>query len=135
MRSLFNSVPFQRFDLGRHALSQAIVVGPESAYSVNSILSKIGLDPSDIDKVSDPTVRAQFKAEYEKCQGKGLDSIEGIGCLAALGAKVYAKLQEDQKAPVAKLPVQQPTEFPWIPVLIGTAAAAGLIYFLATKGK
>jgi len=136
MRSMFMSAQFQRFDLGKHALSQAVVMGPQSAFALNDILGKVGLDPSDIDKIEDPAVRADLKASYQRCVDKGLDSIGGITCLAELGAKVYAKLNEQKAAPpIQYQPVQPASTFPWIPVTIGLVAAAGLVYFLATKGK
>lgn len=138
MRSLFTNAPFTRFDLGSHVLSQAVGVGPQTAFSaVSDILSKVGLDPSDISKIQDPKFRAEYNDEYERCKSKGLDSIEGIGCLAALGAKVYAKLSEEEKKPYTPIAVQRPKEsgIPWVPIAIGGVAAAGLIYYLATKGK
>ena len=135
MRSMFMSAQFSRFDLGRHVLSQPVTVAPQSAYALD-FLKSVGLDPSDIEKIQDPTVRAAFKADYQRCVEKGLDSLTGIACLAELGAKVYAKLNEQKAAPpIQYQPVQPASEFPWIPVLIGLVAAGGLVYFLATKGK
>lgn len=131
MKTLFANAPFAKFDLGTHAMGQA------TAFSVTDYLSKVGLDAADIDKINDPTFRAQYKEEYAACQAKGLDSIEGLTCIAALGAKVYAKLAEQEKAVPTTLvaPRPQTSEFPWVPVALGGAAAAGLIYFLATRGK
>jgi hypothetical protein len=139
MRSLFSSAPFTRFDLGAHALSQAVTGGaPQTAFSLTDYLDKVGLDAGDIDKVQDPKVRAEFKADYEKCKTKGLDSLEGIACLGVLAVKVYAKLKEEGEKPPPPMPVvatQKASSFPWIPVAIGGVAAAGLIVYLATKGK
>lgn len=141
MRSTFTMAPFAKFDLGTHALRasskgmQAAFIGQPQAFAVSDWLERIGLDPADIDKISDTTVRAQLKAEYEKCQGMGLTSADGLACLAKLGADVYLKLQEQEKAPV---PTVRPTtpaasDFPIVPVAIAGVAALGLIYYLATR--
>jgi hypothetical protein len=132
MQTFFNGAPFARFELGRHVLSQ------QTAFSITDYLSKIGLTPADIDKVQDPKFREEYKAEYQKCKDKGLDSGEGIACLGILAAKVYAQLKMEENKPVqTAVPMQQPkpSEFPWIPVAIGGVAAVGLVYFLATRGK
>jgi hypothetical protein len=133
MRSFFSSAQFSRFDLGNHVLSQRpMELGVTNP--LKDILSTIGLDASDIQKIQDPTVRAQFKDSYDRCSE--MDTAKKVACLAELGAKVYAKLQEESKQPYVPMqPVVQPSTFPWIPVTIGLAAAGGLVYFLATKGK
>lgn len=141
MNSMFSNAAFSRFDLGSHVRAKAaglprvtLAQGVPSAYSVTDYLSKIGLDPSEIDKISDPAFRAQYKEEYARCQEKGLTSTAGLGCLAALGVKVYAKLQEEESKPAATMPLpSQKSEFPIIPVAVGTAGILGLVYYLATK--
>lgn len=130
MRSLFNSAPFAKFDLGRHALSQ------QGAYSLTDLLDNVGLEPSDIDKIQDKKFRDETKADYDKCRAKGLDTTEGLACLAVVAGKVYAQLKLERE-PAYKPPVVLPqqSEFPWVPVALGGALAAGLVYFLATRGK
>lgn len=134
MRSLFSSAPFTRFDLGNHVLSLA--AGPRLGFSLKDIFSKVGLDDSDISKIEDPAAREEFKAALERCKSKGLDTTQGVVCMAELSAKVYAKLQEQGKMPLTPMPpVQQPSSFPIIPVAIAALAAGGLIWFLATRAK
>jgi uncharacterized membrane protein YebE (DUF533 family) len=130
MKSMFNSAPFARFDLGRH------VLGQQTAFSITDYLSKVGLDSGDIDKIQDKEFRDKYREEYNKCNEKGLTTVDGLACLGALGVKVYAKLQEEETKPAAIL-VARPaaSQFPWIPVTIGGVAAAGLVYYLATRGK
>lgn len=144
MNSMFSNAAFSRFDLGSHVRAKAaglpratLAQGIPSAYSITDYLAKVGLDPAEIDKISDPAFRAQYKDEYAKCQEKGLTSTAGLGCLAALGVKVYAKLQEEEKKPAGtmSLPQSQKSEFPIIPVAIGAAGVLGLIYYLVTKGN
>jgi hypothetical protein len=132
MRSLFSSAPFTRFDLGNHVLS----VRPQLGFSFKDVLSTVGFDDSDISKIQDPAAREEFKVALERCRGKGLETTQGIVCMAELSAKVYAKLQEQGKMPLTPMqPVQQPSSFPFIPVAIAALAAGGLIWFLATRAK
>lgn len=134
MRSVFvNSAFFRRFDLGTHILSS-----PQMGFSFKDLLPAVGLTPADIAKIEDPAVRAEFKTAYERCQGLGLDSTKGIICLAELGAKVYAKLEEQKKTgPITPItPLSQSTSsLPIVPIAIAVIAAGGLVWFLATKGK
>lgn len=132
MRSLFSSAPFTRFDLGNHVLS----LKPQLGFSFKDIISQAGFDESDIRKIQDPAAREEFKAALERCKSKGLETTQGIVCMAELSAKVYAKLQEQDKMPLTPIqPVQQPSSFPIVPVMIAALAAGGLVWFLATKGK
>jgi hypothetical protein len=136
MRSLFSVAQFKRFDLGHHVLGQRVTAAPQSAFSITDYLNKVGLDAGDIDKIQDPKFKEEAKADYEKCKTKGLDTAEGLACIAALGVKVYAKLKEEESRPAAPVVVSKPQEsFPWIPVGLGVVAAGGLVYFLATRGK
>lgn len=144
MNSMFSNAAFSRFDLGSHVRAKAaglpratLAQGIPSAFAITDYLSKIGLDPAEIDKISDPAFRAQYKEEYAKCQEKGLTTSAGLGCLAALGVKVYAKLQEEESRPAATMPLPQAqkSEFPIIPVAIAGAGVLGLVYYLATKGS
>lgn len=133
MRSVFvNSAFFRRYDLGTHILSG----GPQLGFSFKDLLPGVGLSPSDIDKIKDHAVRDEFKTAYQRCQGFGLDSVKGIACLAELGAKVYAKLSEQDKLPITPIkPVVPQESLPIIPIVIAVIAAGGLVWFLATKGK
>lgn len=136
MKSLFSNQQFARFDLGRHMLSQGVTAAPQTVFSIEDYLNKVGLDSGDIDKIQDKQVRDEFKAEYDRCKEKGLTSTDGLTCLAALGVKVYQKLQEEESQPLATVPIARSEEsFPWIPVTLGVVAAGGLVYFLATRGK
>lgn len=135
MRSVFVNSSFSRFDLGTHILSRGL--NPQMGFSFKDLLPGVGLSPSDIDKIQDPAVRAEFKTAYQRCEAKGLDSVQGIGCLAELAAKVYAKLNEQATLPITPIKATNvPTDsFPIVPVAIAGLAAAALIWFLATRGK
>jgi hypothetical protein len=138
MRSVFvNSAFFRRFDLGTHILSGGRA--PQMGFSFKDLLPAVGLTPADIAKVEDPAVRADFKTAYERCQTMGLDSTKGIVCLAELGAKVYAAISAQGKAPITPVtpiaPASSTGSLPIIPIAIAVIAAGGLVWFLATKGK
>lgn len=134
MRSYFSNASFARFDLGSHILrSPGLAQASAQAFAIPDWLSKLGYDPADIDKIADSKFRDEYKAEFERCKEK--DSIEGAACMVALAAKVYAKLQEEEKRPYVPVKTVPKSDFPYIPVAIGGLVALGLIYFLATKGK
>lgn len=140
MRSAFIGAPFSRFDLGAHALrsssrglSQSTFASPQTVFGAFDFLSKAGLSSEDIDKIADPKIRAEIKAEFERCQSK--ESVESLGCLVALGLRVKDILDEEVNAPPAS-PIRQPaptSTFPIVPVAIAGVAALGLVYYLATK--
>jgi hypothetical protein len=137
MRSMFNSAPFSRFDLGRHAfrdgfgLPRLSLGQAPSAYAVEDYAGKI-------EGLTDSTVKAKLKAQYAECKDK--TGLAEIACYAVLGADVVAALKNQSTPSTAPPPlpvaVSQPAqEFPIIPIAIAVLGAGALIYFLATQGK
>lgn len=136
MRSMFVNAPFSRFDLGRHALGGGlglprIRLGQESAYALEDYLQKI-------ENISDKETRDRLKKKYEDCQAKDDTTAQAV-CYLALANDIYqASKEEESKGKIPALPVQpqQPaSSFPIVPVAIAGLAAAGLIWFLVSKGK
>lgn len=124
MRSMWSTAAFSRFDLGSHALA-----GPQPSLGALSDYIK------KIQEVADAKTRDALQKKWEECEAKGIDSLEGLACLTALGLEID-RILKSQPAKAPTLPPPAPeSSFPILPVAIGGVAAIGLIILLTRKGK
>jgi hypothetical protein len=130
MSAIFQPAPFRRFDLGSHIrLGQNIF---------SSLLQDVGIsDASFTSLVKDLPAELQDanRQKWDECKKMGLKTIKGAECAAALFASLKSGGASTAPTGVPVLQQQTPSSFPIIPVLIGLAAAGGLVYYLVTKGK
>lgn len=145
MRTLFVNPPYGRYDMGRFVfpaphptLSVKLAQAPRAeAFAIQDYLNRLGLDPSDIDRIADTETRDELKAKFEECRSE-TDTTKQLTCFAGLAARVYSILDEERRRPEAGPPAPPPPKpengFPIVPVAIGAVAAAGLIYFIVSRG-
>lgn len=126
MKTMWNNSAFSRFDLASHALSGPGTTRP----SMGALADYIDR----IQKVADSKTRDALQKKWTECEAKGVDSIEGLACLAALGLEIDRILKTQPATPVVPPPAPA-SSFPIIPVAIGSVAAIGLILLLVRKGK
>lgn len=140
MKTLFTNAPFARYQLGWDpAPDLGQQVSPETRYVysvIGDILKEVGISESDINDLINkipPESAGPYRAKLEECKKKGLTTAEGAACAYQL----YKEIKEGKPEPAApKLPPPAPpSSFPVVPVMLGLAAAGGLVYFLATRGK
>lgn len=134
MRSMFVSAPFSRFDLGRYAFRGGmglprVGLGQASAYALEDYFQKI-------ENITDKETRDKLKTKLKECQDK-----EGTAqaiCFVSLANDIYQASRRDSSTPVplpAVVPQSKVSSFPILPVAVATLAAAGLIWFLVSRGK
>jgi len=124
MRSMFVSAPFSRYDLGREALTGG-----------GNGLPRLGLGSifTSIENVF--SNKSKLTAGAKDCESKkGTDKIL---CYSALAEQAVKGGDTSSTTPTLQpiAPVQPPSSFPIIPVLLATAGAGALIWFLVYKGK
>lgn len=145
MRTIFSNPPFGRYDMGRYSVpvrydgTQAMGQG-ETAFSVISDAFKaLGIEELDIVRLIDALPvenRGPYRAKLDECKKMGYTSILGARCVYDLFQDlkdVAEGKKQPMQAPVQ--PVVRPVtpSFPIVPVAFGTLAAAGLIWFIATR--
>lgn len=130
MRTMFSNQVFGHDQFVPFRMAQARV--PETAFGLTDYLDRI-------EGISDKKTRDDLKAKYEECKSEGLDSAQGLACLAVLGIKIAAALEQQPSPTLTPVtPRPQPTKppesaFPIVPVAIGGIVVAGLVAFLATR--
>lgn len=150
MRSIFVNPPYGRYDMGRFVMAARHPTMPielgqrqETAYSlVDDILEAVGLGESDIVSLIDALPianRGVYKDKLEECKKLGLTSSAGAACIYALFRELKDVVEGEKRPEAPRPPAVQPVTrpapaaFPLLPVALGGLAAAGLVYFLATR--
>lgn len=134
MNTLFSLAPFRRFDLGSHArlsLGGSPRLGQDF---IEQISTAIGLPNEVEDFIRNlPEAEKNFNRErWKECQ-EIKDDIKRAACsLRVLNDLRAGKTKPEQVTP---LPSAAPSTFPILPVAIGLAAAGGLVWYLASRGK
>lgn len=143
MRTLFVNAPFAKHRLGWDpagppALSQAATEQQYAFSVIGEILRDVGISESDINSLLNkipPETAGPYRAKFEECKKMGVTTTQGAACVVQLYREIKEAKPEAARPPSAPRPAAAPSAFPVVPVLIGVAAAGGLVYFLATRGK
>jgi hypothetical protein len=144
MKTIFNNQPFGNYDMGRYFASipndGARVMGqPETAFSaISDVFKALGIEEMDIVRLIDAMPVAQqgpYRAKLEECRKMGYTSILGARCVYDLFQDLKDVAEgKKQPAPVLVQPIARPEpSFPLIPVALGTLAAAGIVWFIASR--
>lgn len=145
MKTIFSNPPFGRYDMGRYFASipydGARVMGQqETAFSVISdLFQALGIEELDIVRLIDALPISQqgpYRAKLDECKKMGYTSILGIRCVYDLFQELKDVAEgKKQPAPAPIQPIARPVtpSFPIVPVALGTLAAAGLVWFIATR--
>lgn len=136
MNTIYAFAPFRRFNLGVHARA-ASGSGFQLGQNVFSqLLHDIGL-PRDIENIiaNLPEEEKSFnRKRWEECKDMGLTTSKGAACALA----VIADIKAGKTSPTTATPLpsyQQPSSFPVLPVVLGLAAAGGLVWYLTSRAK
>jgi hypothetical protein len=132
MNTIYSFAPFKRFDLGTHA-RVALGGGPRLGQNVfSNLLKDIGL-PADIENLiaNLPEAEKSFNRDkWNECKDLGLTTTKGAACALAVIRDINTKRQANG-AVVAPPPAS--STFPVVPVMLGLAAAGGLVWYLSSR--
>lgn len=144
MKTIFNNPPFGRYDMGRYFTSipykgTRVLGQQETAFpTISDIFKALGIEELDIVRLIDALPvenRGPYRAKLDECRKMEYTSILGARCLYDLFQElkdVAEGKKQPAPAPVQPLARTEPS-FPLIPVALGTLAAAGLVWFIATR--
>ena len=136
MNTIYSFAPFRRFNLGVHARATSgngIQLG-QNVFS--QLLKDVGL-PRDIESLITnlPEEEKSFNRQrWDECKAMGLTTSKGAACALAVIADIKAGKTSPTTA-TAMPAYQQPSSFPVLPVLLGLAAAGGLVWYLSSRAK
>jgi hypothetical protein len=133
MHTIYAFAPFRRFSLGSHALLSGGTGARLGQSLISNLLKDIGI-PSGIDQlIRDlPAEQQSFNQQrWNECKDMGLTTAKGAACALA----VIEDIKAGKTTPPTVAPPSAASSFPVVPVLLGLAAAGGLVWFLSSRGK